>query len=65
MINIMVKDRIKIYNDGILIIEGETLLEIEETIKEILIDNDNIWEIELLNRILYTIYINLSTQEVA
>ncbi len=58
-------DKVEIYNDGILIIEGKDLKEIRNIVTILLKENKDIWEVELLNRILYTVNINLSTQEVA
>ena len=59
-------NKIYIYNEGILIIEGNDKEEIKELVKLLFIDNNDSFEIELLNRILYTLNIdNLSTMEVA
>ncbi|MFL0166730.1 hypothetical protein [Candidatus Clostridium helianthi] len=58
-------NKIEIYNDGILIIEGISLEEIKEISTTLLKNNNDLWEVELLNRILYTVNISLSTQEVA
>lgn len=65
MINIERKETIKIYNDGILLLEGDNFKEIEETIKCLLNMSDDEWEIEILNEILYTMNTYLSTMEVA
>lgn len=59
-------NKIYIYNEGILIIEGNDKEEIKELVKLLFIDNNYSFEIELLNRILYTLNTdNLSTMEVA
>lgn len=66
MIRIDKNNKIKIYNDGILILEGETIVEIKELLEALLYGNGDSWEVELLNNILYTINNNLSTnREVA
>lgn len=65
MVNIIRENKVKIYNDGILIIEGEDVDELIELVEVLLIDNSDSWEVELLNNILYTINNNLSTMEVA
>lgn len=58
-------NKIEIYNDGILIIEGRNLEEIKNIVTALLEGNNDIWEVELLNKILYTVNVSLSTQEVA
>lgn len=58
-------NKVETYNDGILIIEGNSLEEIKNIVIVLLEGNDDIWEVELLNRILYTVNVSLSTQEVA
>ena len=66
MIWIDKNNKIKIYNDGILILEGETIVEIKELLEALLYGNGDSWEVELLNNILYTINNSLSTnREVA
>ena len=66
MIRIDNNNKIKIYNDGILILEGETIVEIKELLEALLYGNGDSWEVELLNNILYTINNSLSTnREVA
>lgn len=66
MIRIDKNNKIKIYNDGILILEGETIVEIKELLEALLYGNSDSWEVELLNNILYTINNSLSTnREVA
>lgn len=66
MIRIDKNNKIKIYNDGILILEGETIVEIRELLEALLYGNGDSWEVELLNNILYTINNSLSTnREVA
>lgn len=61
MIRIEEQDDIKIYNDGILILIGKSVSEVVEIIEALLEGNRDIWEVELLNNILYTINNNLST----
>lgn len=57
---------IEIYNEGILLITANNKEEIKEIVECLLENNNDAWEIELLNRILYTINTNnLSTLEVA
>ena len=66
MIRIDKNNKIKIYNDGILILEGETIVEIKELLEALLYGNGDSWEVELLNNILSTIHNSLSTnREVA
>ena len=66
MIRIDKNNKIKIYDDGILILEGETIVEIKELLEALLYGNGDSWEVELLNNILYTINNSLSTnREVA
>ena len=66
MIRIDKNNKIKIYNDGILILEGETIVEIKELLEALLYGKGDSWEVELLNNILYTINNSLSTnREVA
>lgn len=65
MIRIETGELIQIYNDGILILEGKNFQEIKDLIQALLKGNSDIWEVELLKNILYTIYNNLSTMEVA
>ncbi len=61
MIRIEEKGDIKIYNDGILILMGRSIREVIEIIEALLYGNRDVWEVELLNNILYTIKNNLST----
>lgn len=61
MIRIEEKGDIKIYNDGILILMGRSIREVIEIIEALLYGNRDVWEVELLNNILYTINNNLST----
>lgn len=63
MIRIDKNNKIKIYNDGILILEGETIVEIKELLEALLYGNGDSWEVELLNNILYTINNSLSTNK--
>lgn len=61
MIRIEKQDDIKVYNDEILILIGKSVSEVVEIIEALLEGNRDIWEVELLNNILYTINNNLST----
>lgn len=61
MIRIEEQDDIKVYNDGILILIGKSVREVVEIIEALLEENGDIWEVELLKNILYTINNNLST----
>lgn len=65
MIRIDKDNKIKVYNEGILILEGETIDKVKEIVEALLSGNSDDWEVELLNNILYTINNNLSTMEVA
>ena len=65
MINVQVDGCIRIHNDGILIVEGKDLEEVKAIVCILLEENEDSWEVELLNKILYTINNNLSTMEVA
>lgn len=65
MLRIETNEGVRIYNDGILILEGKEIESIKEVIQVLLDDNEDIWEVELLNNILYTINNDLSTMEVA
>ncbi|MGL5067251.1 MAG: hypothetical protein ACRC6T_05400 [Sarcina sp.] len=57
---------IKIYNDGIEILSGESVEEIKEIINLMIDNTSDRWELELLNRILYNINTdNLFHKEVA
>ncbi|UZP04425.1 hypothetical protein JW813_05300 [Clostridium botulinum] len=57
---------IKVYNDGIELLTGESIDEIKDIINLMITTITDKWELELLNRILYNISIdNCSTQEVA
>jgi len=58
-------NKVEIYNDGILIIEGTNLEEIKNIVTALLQGNNDAWEVELLSKILYTVNVSLSTQEVA
>lgn len=59
------QEGIKVYNDGILILEAGDMLELRELINALIDGNNDKWEIEILGSILYTINNNLSTQGVA
>lgn len=61
MIRIEEQGDIKVYNDGILILIGKSIREVIEIIEVLLDGNRDVWEVELLNNILYTINNNLST----
>lgn len=68
MYNVFIEDKekeVRVYNDGLLIIEGETIDKVKEIVEALLSRNSDDWEVELLNNILYTINNNLSTMEVA
>jgi len=65
MIRIEEQDDIRVYNDGILILIGKSVRETIEIIEALLEGNSDVWEVELLNNILYTIINDLSTMEVA
>lgn len=57
---------IEIYNEGVLLITASTKEEIKNIVECLLDNNNDVWEIELLSRILYTVNMdNLSTKEVA
>lgn len=61
----VLENEIRVYNDGILILEAEDINDLRELIDDLIEGNDDIWEVELLENILYTINNNLSTTEVA
>lgn len=64
MNNILIECReygVRVYNDGLLIIEAINAKEAIEIITELIKGNIDNWEVELLNNILYTINNNLST----
>ena len=64
MNNILIECReygVRVYNDGLLIIEAINAKEVIEIITELIKGNIDNWEVELLNNILYTINNNLST----
>lgn len=64
MNNILIECReygVRVYNDGLLIIEAINAKEVIEIITELIKGNVDNWEVELLNNILYTINNNLST----
>ena len=68
MYNVFIEGKekeVRVYNDGLLIIEGENIREVQEIASILLDGNNDVWEVELLNNILYTINNNLSTMEVA
>lgn len=56
---------VRVYNDGILILEAQDIKDLKELINALIDGNEDIWEVELLENILYTINNNLSTTEVA
>lgn len=57
---------IEVYNEGVLLITANTKGKINDIVECLLENNNDIWKIELLNRILYTVNTNnLSTVEVA
>lgn len=59
------ENEIRVYNDGILILEAEDISEVRELILALIDGNKDTWEIEILGNILYYINNNLSTTEVA
>lgn len=61
----VVENGVRIYNDRILILEAKDIKDLNELINALIDGNEDIWEVELLENILYTINNNLSTTEVA
>lgn len=61
----VLENEIIVYNDGILIIEAKDIDEIKELINTLVEGNEDCWEVEILENILYYINNNLSTTEVA
>ncbi|MBB6698235.1 hypothetical protein [Clostridium algidicarnis] len=61
----VIEQEIRVYNDGILILEAKDIIDLKELIKALIDGNENRWEVELLENVLYTINNNLSTTEVA
>lgn len=59
------EESIRVYNDGILILEAGDVIELRKLINALVDGNNDRWEIEILGNILYTINNNLSTQGVA
>lgn len=60
----VLENEIIVYNDGILIIEAKDIDEIKELINTLVEGNEDCWEVEILENILYYINNNLSTTEV-
>lgn len=61
----VLEKEIRVYNDGILILEAKDINELRELINALIDGNEDRWEIEILESILYTINNNLSTKGVA
>ncbi|URZ03188.1 hypothetical protein [Clostridium felsineum] len=61
----VVENGVRVYNDGVLILEAKDIKDLKELINALIDGNEDIWEVELLENILYTINNNLSTTEVA
>lgn len=59
------ENEIRVYNDGILILESKDIGDLRKLILALIEGNEDTWEVELLENILYTIHNNLSTTEVA
>ena len=56
---------IRVYNDGILILESKDIGDLRELILALIDGSEDTWEVEILGNILYYINNNLSTTEVA
>lgn len=61
----VIEQEVRVYNDGILILEAKDISELKELIDVLIYGNEDRWEVEILENILYTINNNLSTTEVA
>ena len=61
----VLENEIRVYNDGILILEAKDINELKELINALVAGNEDSWEVEILGNILYYINNNLSTMEVA
>lgn len=61
----VLENEIRVYNDGILILEAKDINELKELINALVAGNEDSWEVEILGNILYYINNNLSTTEVA
>lgn len=61
----VVENGVRVYNDGVLILEAKDIKDLKKLINALIDGNEDIWEVELLENILYTINNNLSTTEVA
>lgn len=59
------EEGIRVYNDGIIILEARDIIELRKLINALAEGNEDSWEVEILGNILYTINNNLSTTEVA
>lgn len=59
------ENEIRVYNDGVLILEAEDISALRELITALADGNKDSWEVEILGNILYYINNNLSTTEVA
>lgn len=61
----MLENEVRVYNDGILILEANDINDLRGLINTLVEGNDDRWEVEILGNILYTVNNNLSTTEVA
>lgn len=59
------ENEIRVYNDGILILESKDIDDLRKLILALIEGNEDTWEVEILGSILYYINNNLSTTEVA
>lgn len=59
------ENEIRVYNDGILILESKDIGDLRELILALIDGSEDTWEVEILGNILYYINNNLSTTEVA
>ncbi|WP_111928690.1 hypothetical protein [Clostridium tertium] len=59
------ENEIRVYNDGILILESKDIGDLRELILALIDGSEDTWEVEILENILYYINNNLSTTEVA
>lgn len=59
------ENEIRVYNDGILILESKDIGGLRELILALIDGSEDTWEVEILGNILYYINNNLSTTEVA
>ena len=59
------ENEIRVYNDGILILESKDIGDLRELILALIDGSEDTWEVDILENILYYINNNLSTTEVA